>query len=175
MKFPMATSALLALKPGLPALILRPELAKSLQKANVNTCHESGTDANAVAVATLVRPSLLSNDTKDGKEDTTMLSSSSSREEWICRLPKSSKQLREAYQLVHVSPKHIHPILLNNEVISASNGDNVENLLDGSLFPSVSFTKKMEDEDNEQYDHHHNRHRRTKSIKINADFVTCTQ
>mmetsp|Transcript_10514 Transcript_10514/g.16127 ORF Transcript_10514/g.16127 Transcript_10514/m.16127 type:complete len:172 (-) Transcript_10514:1408-1923(-) len=171
MKLPMATSALLALKPGLPAMVLGPEVAKRMPKQKAI----NATDLEAGA-ATLVRPLVNEEFNKDAKHhgegggDATISSSTTSKE-WIVRLPKTAKQLRKAYQLLYVSPENIQPIQLNNTK-DAETIHRVENLLDGSLFPSSSIggNKESHVDDNAGGYHH-----RTKAIKINADFVTCTQ
>lgn len=116
MKFPtMASSALLALRPGTPAVLS--ELSSKAHGLNAGAVGE-------VQTVTLVRPY------KDDKDT------------FLCRLPKSAKELRDKYKVLAFPVSDLNPV-----------GD-PENLLDGSLFPSES---------------------RPKQLKVQADFVTCTQ
>jgi len=100
----MASSALFALTPGVPAVLLQ------------------SVAENKPRTVTVVRP--------DGVDA------------FVCRLPKGGGQLRAKYTLLSVPSKNLRPI------------GTVENLLDGSMFPSVE---------------------RPKELVIAADFVTCTQ
>jgi hypothetical protein len=109
----MASSALLALRPGTPAVLS--ELSSKANRLNAG---------GELQTVTLVRPF------KDDKDT------------FLCRLPKSAKELREKYKVLVLPASDLHPV------------GEPENLLDGSLFPSES---------------------RPRQLKVQADFVTCTQ
>jgi len=64
-------------------------------------------------------------------------------EQYLCRFPKDARQKKEEYKTVVANSRDLKPL-----------NESVENLLDGSLFPTRT---------------------RRNELLVTADFVTCTQ
>ena len=116
-----------ALKPGVPAV---------WKNSGSSSGSQAAVSATA-AILSLVRPETNTNNS----------------DSFVCRFPKDKlSDKKEAYKLTTVPVSELQS--LSSSFSRSSSSGHVENLLDGSLYPSPE---------------------RPRELLVNADFVTCTQ